>query len=79
MSADTLVNLVRYITSWSFKSTSKEDLIEGLVISVKDRDRPENPHGEVGDSVVDRLLLRYLSSGESYSTQQNTSLSPGNG
>ena len=29
---------------------------------MKDRDRPENTHGEIGDSVVDRLLLRYLSS-----------------
>ena len=36
--------------------------MERSVISVKDRDRPKNTHGEIGDSVVDRLLLRYLSS-----------------
>ena len=35
--------------------------MEGRIISVKDRDKPENPHSDVGDLVIDRLLLRYLS------------------
>ena len=36
--------------------------MEGRIISVKERDKPENPHSDVGDLVIDRLLLRYLSS-----------------
>ena len=43
--------------------------MEGPIISVKDRDGPENAYSETGDSVVDRLLLRYLPSCESGSMQ----------
>ena len=41
-----------------------------LVISVNSRDKSETPHGKVSDSVVDRLLLRYLSYRESCSMQK---------
>ena len=37
------------------------------IISVKNGDRLENSYGEVGDLVVDCLLLRYLSWCESCS------------
>ena len=50
----------------------KEDLTEGLFIRVKDIDRPEKTHGEASDSVVDRLLLRYLLLCESHWAQQNS-------
>ena len=60
MSAGTVMDSPYCVTSWIFKSTSKDDLKE-LVISVNGRDKPETPHGKVSDSVVDRLLLRYLS------------------
>ena len=36
--------------------------MKGPTVSiVKDIGKPENTHSEVGNSVVDRLLLRYLS------------------
>ena len=41
---------------------------------MKDRDKLENIHGEAGDSIVDRLLLRYLSSRVSRVQQNNTVL-----
>ena len=31
--------------------------MEGLIVSVKDRDKSKGPYCEVGDLVVDRLLL----------------------
>ena len=43
-------------------------------ISVKDRDKSENPHSEVSDSVVDRLLLRYLFSYVSSIRRNETAL-----
>ena len=67
MSASTVMNQLHSITSWSFKSASKDDLTKKSVISVKGGNKPEITHGEVGDSVVDRLLLRYLSYREPYS------------
>ena len=33
---------------------------------MEDINRPENPHGEAGDSVVDCFLLRYIPFRESY-------------
>jgi hypothetical protein len=45
------------ITWLSFNSVSKDDLTKGLIISVKDREKPENPYSEIGDLAVDRLLL----------------------
>ena len=48
------------LTSWSFKSAPKDDLIEGPTIRVTGRDEPENSYGEIGDLAVDRLLLRDL-------------------
>ena len=44
--------------------------MEGPTISVKDRDGPESAYSEAGDSVVDRLLLRYLLSCELGSMQK---------
>ena len=38
--------------------------IEESIISLKDGDKLASSHSEVGDSVVDRLLLRYLFSYE---------------
>ena len=49
--------------------------MKGRNVSVKGRDKLENSYGEVGDLVVDCLLLRYLSSCESYSLQPNGSFS----
>ena len=40
--------------------------MEERIIKLKDRDKLENYYSEVGDLVVDRLLLRYLSYCESY-------------
>lgn len=42
--------------------TGREDFHQCM----EDINRPENPHGEAGDSVVDRLLLRYIPFRESY-------------
>ena len=44
--------------------------MEELIISVKGRDEPENAYSETGNSVVDRLLLRYLPSCELGSMRQ---------
>src|SRR6266478_6290106 len=35
----------------------KRRLDKGEVINVNDRSKPVNPHGEIGDSSIDRLLL----------------------
>ena len=57
-----MINSPCCITSWSFKCASKDDLVKETIVSIAVKDRePGNPHSEVGDSVVDRLLLRYLS------------------
>ena len=32
----------------------------GLIVSVEDREKAKSPHSEIGDLVIDRLLLRYL-------------------
>ena len=32
------------------------DLVKGRVISVEDRDEPENAHGDIDDPAVGRLL-----------------------
>ena len=45
------------VTSWSFKRVSKDDLTKKSVIRVRGGNKLEITHGEVGDSVVDRLLL----------------------
>ena len=58
------------VTSWSFKRVLKDDLAKNSVISVKGKDKQEITHGEVGDSVVDRLLLRYLTCRELHSMQK---------
>ena len=55
------MNPLHCVTSRSFKSASKDDLTKKLVISMKGGTKLEITHSEVGDSVVDRLLLRYLS------------------
>ena len=57
MSTDTVIKLLYSLTSWSFKSASKDDLIGGSAISAQDGGEAESAHGEVGDSVVDCLLL----------------------
>ena len=58
-SAGTVVNSLCRITSRSLKSTSKDDLIKGLIVNImmKEKDKLGNSHSEVGDSVVDCLLL----------------------
>ena len=53
-----------------FQEHIERRLDKKLVISVKGGKKMENPHGEVGDPVVDRLLLRYLSRYESYSVKK---------
>ena len=70
MSVNTVKNPLHRVTSWSFKSVSKDDLTKGSVIRVNGGNKLEITHGEVGDSVIDRLLLRYLSCRESYSMQK---------
>ena len=35
--------------------------MKGRTVSTRDRGKLENPYSEMGDLVVDRLLLRYLS------------------
>ena len=35
--------------------------MKGPIVSVKDGGNPGSPHSEIDDSVIDRLLLRYLS------------------
>ena len=63
-SAGAVGNSPYSVTSWSFNSKSNDDLIEESIISLKDGDKLVNSHSEVGDSVVDRLLLRDLFSYE---------------
>ena len=61
MSADTTMILLQYITSWSFKSTPKDDLEKELIIRATGEGKSENyAYSEVGNLVVDRLLLRDL-------------------
>ena len=49
------------ITSWSFKSTLKDDLIEESGIGTTSQDKSWNPHSETGNLAIDCLLLRDLS------------------
>ena len=46
--------------------------MEGPIVNAKiraDLENLENTHSEIGDSIVDGLLLRYLPCGESYPMQ----------
>ena len=54
------MNLLRCVTSCSFKSLSKDDLIKELIIRATGCDKPENTYSEMGDMFVDHLLLREL-------------------
>ena len=62
MSANIVASKPKWITSSSFSRVLKEDLKEGSIVSVlKGGEKPEDAYGKVGDLIVDRLLLRYLS------------------
>ena len=65
VSVNIVTRLFNRVTSWSFKSLLKEDLMEGPTISVKDRNEQESTYSEAGDLVVDHLLLGYPPSCES--------------
>ena len=52
-----------------FQQCIKRCLGKGLIIDAKDRGIPGSPYNEISDLVVDRLLLRYLSSSVSRCTR----------
>ena len=58
MSANIVASEPKWITSPSFSRVLKEDLKGGSIVSVvKGGEKPEDAHSEVGNLIVERLLL----------------------
>ena len=75
VSACTVMNTHCVITSWSFKSISKDDLARvSVTVCATGKDKLENTYDEVGNLVVYRLLLRDLFFHVNYSRSNNPSL-----